>query len=95
MSPRYGELACGHCRVFTRVEFLVDVSELAPFCSPVCEECEHDLVADYHDDPSCRCASCNRARSKADRIHREAEAALRGGLSAEGIVLVGLTEEDL
>ena len=95
MSPRFGELACGHCRVYTRVEFLVDVSELAPFCGPVCEDCEHDLVAEHHDDPSCNCASCNRARSKADRVRREAEAATCGGISAEGMSLVGWTEEDL
>lgn len=93
MTARLYELPCGHCHVKTCVEFLVDVSELAPLCKPVCEECEHELVADMHDDPTCDCASCERMRAKADRARRQAEAATCGGLSAEGLRLLGFPED--
>ena len=83
------ELPCAHCSVLTRVDFLVDVSELVPLGGKVCEDCEHELVAELHDDDTCSCQSCDRARAKADRIRREADARTYGGLSADANELLG------
>lgn len=87
------ERPCSHCRTYVREDELVDVSALAPLSGLVCVECEHELVAEHHDDETCDCASCGRARSKADRVRREAEAATCGGVSAAGLWLVGLPED--
>lgn len=97
MSPRYRELPCALCNTLTRVEFLVDVSHLEPITrGPCCTDCEHDLIAEHHDDDACTCPSCDRARSKADRVRREAEAATCGGLTAGSMTLLGWMEgEDL
>lgn len=95
MSPRLYEIPCAHCRVKTPVEFLVDVSELIPLGGLVCEACEHELVAELHDDDTCDCSCCERARARADSERRKAEAAHSGGLSAVGMELLGWTEEDL
>jgi hypothetical protein len=96
MSCNHRELPCALCGVFTRVEFLVDVTHLEPITrGPACLDCEHDLVAEHHDDETCGCASCDRARSKADRVRREAEAATCGGLIAESTTLLGWMEDEL
>jgi hypothetical protein len=96
MSCTYRELPCALCGVFTRVEFLVDVTHLEPITrGPVCLDCEHDLVAEHHDDDACECPSCDRARSRADRVRREAEAATCGGLTAESMTLLGWMEDEL
>ena len=89
------ERKCAHCGVWVAGEELVDVAELVPLSGPVCEDCEHELVAELHDDDACDCASCSRARSKADRAAREAEAGLRGGLRPGALALLGLDREDL
>ena len=80
----------------TRTEFLVDVSHLEPITrGPCCLDCEHELVAESHGDDGCECASCSRARSKADRVRREAEAATCGGLTAGSMTLLGWMEDEL
>lgn len=83
------ELPCAHCCVLTRADCLVDISELIALGGLVCETCEHELVAELHDDDACACRSCERARSRADQIRREAEARVRGGLSSRGMELLG------
>lgn len=84
---------CSHCDVFTDIDFLVDVSELVPLSGLVCEACEHELVAEHHDDDACTCRSCDRTRARADRIRREAEARQRGGLASRGMELLGWAAE--
>jgi hypothetical protein len=97
MSTRPYEVPCAHCRVTHRPEFLVDISDLIALAGKVCADCEHELVSEHHDDDTCDCSCCERARARADRIRDEAakDAPANHGISALGMELLGWTEEDL
>jgi hypothetical protein len=56
-------------------------------------DCESDMVWESHDG-TCDCSCCRRARARADRLRRAAEARVRGGVSLAGLRLVGLDGED-
>lgn len=88
------ERPCALCRTYVCEDALTDVSELVAFAGLVCEDCEHVLIAEQHDDEACECTSCNRARSQDERKRREAEAAHCGGLSPAGLRLV-LSQQDI
>jgi hypothetical protein len=83
------ELPCARCRVLTPVDFLIDAADLAPFPGQICEACELELGAELHDE--CECTCCEHLRSKQERIRRMAEARTYGGLSRDGLVLLGWT----
>jgi hypothetical protein len=57
-------------------------------------DCEADMVWESHDDATCDCSYCRRARAKADRLRRAAEARAHGGVTMAGLRLVGLDGGD-
>jgi len=82
------ERPCALCRTYVCEDALTDVSERVAFSGRVCEQCEHELIAEQHDNEGCECASCEVTRAKTARARREAEAAHSGGLSPAGLRLV-------
>lgn len=59
--PADFELPCTECRVLTRVVFLRDASDLAPFAGLVCPVCEAKFIADAHSEHECDCEVCMRS----------------------------------
>lgn len=94
---------CCECRTII-VDEPEDVSDFVSVARGryACQPCADDIVQAAHesiwdDDPEgdgpCRCLRCLRSRDAADAIRRTAYAAAVGGLSVEGLRLVGLDKE--
>lgn len=89
------------CACDTRIEDEPeDISEFVSVArgTHACQACAADIVHDAHlsiydDDPDgygpCRCSRCMRSRATADAIRKAAYVAAVGGLSVEGIRLLG------
>lgn len=90
-------LPCSSCDVLTREDCLEDVSDIALLLTLCCEQCADEVNYEAHQrdfDDECTCDRCDRARARADRVRRAAEASARGGVSSVGLRLVGLEGVD-
>jgi phage terminase Nu1 subunit (DNA packaging protein) len=90
-------LRCTGCDVMTRADCMEDCSDLRPVLGLCCERCADEASYEAHQrdcDEWHTCDRCERARARADRLRRAAEARVHGGVSSAGLRLVGLDGGD-